>query len=152
METVVDEIRRAAATLALSVNELRELPEAESEAVFRAALGRFVASGDRYRWWEDFRSPGKSVHFPAGDGWRHLIEVAPNADEKVWFIVQEDSLSHYPVFETTTRHAVAVVGESYGFEFYLVAKNLSWLLCETHHDVVCAIGEAVEKRLLNHAP
>ncbi|MCM5683009.1 hypothetical protein M8A51_26200 [Schlegelella sp. S2-27] len=152
METVVDEIRRAAETLAFSPSELRELPAEESEAVFRAALERFVASGDRRWWWEDFRSSGESVHFPAGDGWRHLVQVAPNADEQVWFIVEEDHLLHYPVYETTVRHAIAVVGECYGFEFYLVAKDLSWLLCETHHDVVCAVGEAVERRLLNHAP
>jgi hypothetical protein len=151
METVVDEITRAATALGLGPSELRLLSATEGEATFRAALERFVASGDRRWWWEDFRVRGRSVHFPAGGGWRHLPEIAPNPDERVWFIVEEDQLPHYPVYETTPRHAVAVVGACYGFEFYLVAKNLSWLLCETHHNLVCAVGEPVEERLLHHA-
>ncbi|MES2889634.1 MAG: DUF6756 family protein [Pseudomonadota bacterium] len=150
METVIDQIRRAAETLSFSPSELRELPVTESALVFGAALDRFVASGDRQWWWEDFRVPGASMHFPDSDGWRHLVHIAPHADECVWFIAQDPYLAHYPVYETSVRHAMAVVGECYGFEFYLVAKDLSWLLCETHHDVVYAVGEAVEQRLRSH--
>jgi hypothetical protein len=151
METVIDEILRAVAELALAPDQFRQLPSEESEAVFLAALRKFVASGDRRWWWEDFRTPGTSLHFAAGDGWRHMTDFAPNPNENVWFIAEDDQLPHYPVFETTPRHAVEIIGECYGFEFYLVAKDLSWLLCETHHDVVYAVGQAVEKRLLKRA-
>ena len=147
MESVIDEVNSAARTLGLSPNEFRQLPAAESETVLRTALARFVASGDRRWWWEDFREPGTSVVFPAGDGWRLMPEIAPSPDELVWFIAEDDHLPHFPVFETTPRIAARIIGECYAFEFYLIAKNFEWLLCETHHNRVCAIGAAVEERL-----
>lgn len=149
METVIDEIRRAIGLLSLSPERVRELPTTESEAVFRAVVDRFVASGDRRWWWEDFRKSGVSAKFPDGDGWRHVVDIVPERHERVWFIVEECQLPHFPVYEATVHDAMTIVGECYGFEFYIVPKELNWLVCETHHGVVCAIGEAVEGRLLN---
>ncbi|HEX5785529.1 MAG TPA: DUF6756 family protein [Burkholderiaceae bacterium] len=151
METVIDEINSAAKTLGLVPPEFRELPTAESETIFFEVLRHFVASGDRRWWWEDFREPGTSVMFPAGDGWKLMPEIAPNPDESVWFIAEDDQLPHYPVFETTPRIASKIIGECYGFEFYLVAKSFDWLLCETHHNRVCAVGSVVEHRLNRYA-
>jgi hypothetical protein len=147
METVIDEINAAAKTLGLAAEALKQLPPDESEKIYLAALNHFVSSGDRRWWWEDFREPGTSVMFEDGDGWKLMPEFVPNPDEVVWFIAEEDQLPHNPVFETTPRIASKIIGECYGFEFYLIAKNFDWLLCETHHNRVCAVGPAVEQRL-----
>jgi hypothetical protein len=80
-----------------------------------------------------------------------MPKVAPNPDALVWLIAEEDQLPHYPVFETTPRIATKIIGECYGFEFYLIAKNFEWLLCETHHNNVFAIGSLVEERLRRYA-
>jgi hypothetical protein len=147
MQTVIDEISNAAKTLGLSHQELILLPALESERVFLAAQNHFVASPNRRWWWEDFRNPGVSAQFASSDGWRRIPEIVPNADEVVWFIAEEDQLPHFPVFETTPRIVCQIIGECYGFEFYLVAKNYDWLVCETHHGVVHALGSPVEERL-----
>ena len=147
METIIDEITQAVDRLGLSPVAMRLLPAQENEEVFRAALRHFVASGGRRWWWEDFRLPGKSLAFTEGDAWKHLPRIAPDPKESIWFIAEDDSLPHYPVFETTPEVASLVIGECYCFEYYVVAKDLSWLVCETHHNVVCAVGEAVEARL-----
>jgi hypothetical protein len=147
MESVVDEIRSACRKLGFADGDVRLLPSAEATAVIGAVLRHFVASGDRRWWWEGFSLPGASIGFPADDGWRHLERIVPDSKELVWFIAEDDQLPHYPVFETTTRHAVAIIGECYGFEFYLVARNLLWLVCENHHGRLFAIGDEVEARL-----
>jgi hypothetical protein len=151
METVIDEITSAAKALGLGPNEFRQLPPSDSAKVYFNALQHFVSSGDRRWWWEDFRVPSTSVRFPAGNGWRLMPKVAPNPDALVWLIAEEDQLPHYPVFETTPRIATKIIGECYGFEFYLIAKNFEWLLCETHHNNVFAIGSLVEERLRRYA-
>ena len=151
MKTVVDEITQAIGRLSLDPAVMRLLAPSQSETVFLAALNHFVTSGDRRWWWEDFRKPGKSVTFEDGEGWRHVPKIAPDAKESVWLIAEDDSLPHYPVFETTPEVASLVIGECYGFEYYLVAKDLSWLICETHHNVLCAVGSVVEARLQNAA-
>ena len=147
MQTVVDEISNAAKLLGLNPHELIQLPAHESERIFLAAQNHFVASANRRWWWEDFRKPGVAAQFMDSDGWRRVPEIVPNPEESVWFIAEEDQLAHYPVYETTPKIACQIIGECYGFEFYLVARNFDWLVCETHHGVVHAIGLPVEQRL-----
>jgi hypothetical protein len=151
MNTVVAEIERALVTLQLPPEAMRLLADGQGEAVYFAALRHFVSSGDRRWWWEAFRDPGFSVAFEAGDGWRAIPHVCPAPNELVWFIAEDDQLPHYPVFETTPQTASEVIGQCYAFEYYVIAKDLSWLLCENHHNLMCAIGPAIEKRLLTLA-
>src|SRR5207253_9923344 len=49
-------------------------------------------------WWENFASDAR-VHFPGSDGWRHILEFIPNPEDHVWFIVEDDSLPFYPVYD-----------------------------------------------------
>jgi hypothetical protein len=151
MQTIIDEISRASARLGLDPSAMCLLPSSQSEAVFRAALDHFVASGDRQWWWEDFRVPGTSIAFEDGEGWKRIPKLAPSQSESVWLIAEDASLPHYPVFETTPEVASRIIGECDGFEYYLVAKDFSWLLCETHHNVIFAVGSVVEAKLLNAA-
>lgn len=151
METVVAEIERAVATLQLPPEAMRLLAAGEGDAVYLAAQRQFVSSEDRRWWWEALRSPGVSAAFEAGDGWRHIPHICPNANEAVWFIAEENQLSRYPVYETTPQIAAQVIAQCYAFEYYLVAKDLSWLLCENHHNVMCAVGSDLEQRLLASA-
>ena len=37
---------------------------------------------------------------------------------------------------------VAVLGETYGFEFYVTNKEKSYLLVFNHHDILMACGDA----------
>lgn len=151
MASVIQEIVSAAERLDLGPAEVALLSADESARVYGAALKRFVGDEDRRWWWEAFREPGVSVPFVAGDGWRVLPSIVPSASELIWFIAEDDELPQYPVFEMSAEVAVKIIGECYCFEYYLVAKDLSWLVCETHHNVVCAVGAAVERRLLEHA-
>lgn len=151
METVIEEIERAIVTLGLPVGAIAQLSPAEAEGVYFSALRHFVSSEDRQWWWEALREPGTTASFDSNDGWRHIARIVPNPDEAVWFIAEESQLPHYPVFETTPKIASAIIGQCYAFEYYLVAKNLNWLLCENHHNVMHAVGPAVEQRLLKDA-
>jgi hypothetical protein len=150
METVVDEIGRAAQILGLGPEQFRHLAPPEEETVYFSALKHFVASDNRRWWWEAFRETGTSRQFIDGDGWKHIPGILPNPNEVVWFIAEESQSPNYPVFETTPRLASQIIGECYGFEYYLIAKDFSWLLCENHHDYLIAVGAAVERRLVTY--
>lgn len=151
MHTIIDEIQQAAERLGLGPDVLVQLSEKEGDHIYQTALHHFVGPHDRRWWWEAFRTPGVSLPFTSGDGWRNLPSIVPCPSDRVWFIAEDDQLPRYPVFDTSADVASQVIGECYGFEYYLVAKDFSWLVCETHHDVVYAIGEAAQKRLLMHA-
>ena len=146
-ETVKDEIQTAIERLGLNESDIRLLPDDAGRTVFKAALTHFVASGDRHCWWEDFRVPSTTIRFADQKGFERIEKIVSNKREKVWFIVEDDQLPFYPVYEATPEAVQRVVGECYGYEYYLVAKDLSWLLCETHHDDLIGIGIEIEERL-----
>lgn len=149
-DSATAEIERAVTTLGLPPEAMRRLPLAESESVYLAALRHFVSSGDRVWWWEDFKSPAVSLELETGDGWRHLENLVPDPDELLWLIAEDEQFPHYPVFETTTSVASKVLGQCYAFEYYLIPKNLGWIVCENHHNVLLGVGAEVEERLRRH--
>ena len=149
MPSVKDEIRAAIESLRLSSNDFKELLDEDAEPIYHQALRRFVPKGEPRWWWEHFASKA-AVDFPAGDGWQHITEFVPDASKHVWFIVEDDSLPFYPVYDATPSAIRAVIAECYGFEYYIIEREFEWLLCETHHNRMVGVGEAVEERLRNY--
>jgi hypothetical protein len=146
MASVKDEIRAAVERLNLSADIFKELPNDEGEVIYRRALRRFVPEGEPRWWWEHFSS-GTGVDFPAGDGWQHISEFVPDPGEHVWFIVEDDSLPFYPVYDAKASAIPAVIAECYGFEYYIIPRDFRWLLCETHHNRMIGVGEILEDKL-----
>lgn len=61
--------------------------------------------------------------------------------------VDEESSGPVLVYEGSLEAMQAVLGASYAFEYYVVSPNFDWLICESHHNVVIAIGYKAIKRL-----
>jgi hypothetical protein len=141
-----DEIQRAVQTLGFAAERFRRLPLDEAKRVYQSALRRFVPHGQPHWWWEHFPA-GTGVHFSNGDGWQYLTKIVPHAEERGWFIAEDFVAPEYSVWEASVRDIQAVIGECYGFEFYVIQKQLEWLVCENHHDVVVAVGREVEEKL-----
>jgi len=140
------EIQRAIQALGFASERFRGLPVDEAERVYQSALRHFVPQG-RPRWWWEHFPESTAFQFTDGDGWRHLTEIVPDADERVWFIAEDHAPPGYSVWEASVRDVQAVIGECYGFEFYVIQQQHHWLVCENHHDVVVAVGRDVEERL-----
>ncbi len=146
MDNNANEIQRATVTLGFSPERFRPLPPDEAQRVYESALRHFVPRGHPRWWWEHFPSR-TGVDFRDGDGWQHLIELVPDADERVWFIAESFVAPGYSVWEASVRDIQAVIGECYGFEYYVIQQHFRWLICENHHDVVIAVGSEIEDRL-----
>ena len=146
VDTNADEIQRATQTLGFGLERFRRLPVEDAQRVYESALRHFVPQGQPRWWWEHFPT-STGVHFTDGDGWRHLTELVPDADERVWFIAEDFVAPEYSVWEASVRDIQAVIAECYGFEFYVIQQQFRWLVCENHHDVVVAVGAEVEDRL-----
>jgi hypothetical protein len=151
--TDADEIQKATQTLGFSAERFRHLSTDEGRRVYTSASRHFVPveHQDKIWWWEYFPS-STAVHFSDGDGWRHLIEFVPDADERVWFVAEDHAPPGYSVWEASVRDIQAVIGECYGFEFHVVQQQFRWLVCENHHDVVFAVGKEAEDRLREYVP
>ena len=140
---VTDEIDRAIDTLNLKGRVLRIACESAAE-VNRAVLERFAGGKDRRWWWEAFSRQAASVSFEDGLGYKRVPRLVPSATERCWFIVESQSLGPYPVYDASPEEAASIIGECFGFEYYIVPKDLSWLICENHHGRVMGCGVVIE--------
>jgi hypothetical protein len=139
---VTDEIDRAIESLQLK-GKVARLSRAEAEEVNRTVLARFAGGNNRRWWWEAFQQ-SESVSFDDVLGYQRVPILVPNAGERCWFIIESQECGPYPVYETSPEDAVDIIGECFGFEYYIVSKDLSWLVCENHHGRVIGCGESVE--------
>lgn len=145
--TVRDEIVAALESLGAKPSDFRELSSVAAAQVRAKIEGTFVNARASGWWWEHFRLPTAIARFDDQKAFTRICEVVAKPDEPVWFVAEESRLRCNPVFAATPRLIMDVIGECNGFEYYLVAKDYSWLLCETHHDAMIAIGDAMRPRL-----
>jgi hypothetical protein len=144
--SIREEIDEARRRLGLSTDEITEVPEGEARPLTSEFLSHFTGGVDSRWWWERFTLPDAAYRFEDGKGFTHITTLVPDAHERIWFVAEDDQLPYFPVYDATPAVAQRIIGECYGFEYYLIAKDLSWLLCENHHDMVIAVG-SVRQRL-----
>lgn len=142
---VADEIDRAIESLQLK-SKVARLSHPEAEEVNRTVLARFSGGKDRRWWWEAFPQ-SESVSFEDGRGYQRVPLVVPNPSERCWLIVEGQESEPYPVYEASPEEAVSIIGKCFGFEYYIVPKDLSWLVCENHHGRVIGCGKFVEEAI-----
>jgi hypothetical protein len=145
--SIREEIQAAVGRLDLAPDSFAEVPDEDARRLFDAFLSRFTGGVDARWWWEHFSLPASTVRFPDGAGFTRISQLVPDANQKVWFVAEDDELPFYPVYEATPAAVERVIGECYAFEYYLISKDLDWLLGENHHDTMFAIGEEVQRRM-----
>jgi len=142
MSEVIEEIENAIDLLKLNLSVKRVTAGLE-EVLFKELLDCFVEGGDRRWWWESFKESSKSILFENGLGFQELIDIVPDPDEVVWFVVEDDQSPFYPIYEASTLNIVKIIGECFAYEYYLIPKDKRWLICETHHNSIVGIGSEV---------
>ena len=147
MGQVTEEIENAKKLLGLTNDDIILLDKERGREIFDQLLAHFVTSGDRRWWWEDFRQ--ESFSFKHHDyPFELLNEIMPETNTKVWLMVEDDYEEFYPIYETRPEIIKDIIGECFGFEYYIVDKDKEWLICENHHDRLIGIGERLRTKNL----
>lgn len=141
-----EEVRRAVRELGLSADAIRELPDADARLVHDRAYATFVDRAGQRWWWKAFRDVHEGWHVPSGESHLKLADIIPPEPRTCWFIPEDDA-APYPVWEATVPAIIAVLGDCYLFEYYLVARDYSWLVCECPYDILMGVGEPVMSTL-----
>lgn len=137
-------IAEAMQELGLNKADLREIPYPEAKPILKGIKDTFCTEQNVRWWWTYFR---KSLPYYLRevdyDGYKLLNKIVPAKDEKVWFVVEEYNPDIFRLYLGTVANIQKVVEESPFFEYYLVACDYSWLICETHHGDLVAVGDKV---------
>ena len=139
MGDVTKEIETALKELNIDSGLFRRLGKEENEQLYKKLLSRFVNSGDRRWWWEDFKLP--SYQFEEHpDKLIQLKELLENVKDNVWFMPEDDENNFYPIYDADPKLIPDILGECSFFEYYIIGKNENWLICENHHDYLIGVN------------
>lgn len=147
MESIIDEIKSAIKVLGLEEQNIRPLTDKEAQLVYFDLFRTFVKGADRRWWWEAFKEKTESITFNDNLGFKRIVDIVPNKNESIWFVAEETQRPFYPVYETTPGIVQNIIAECYGFEYYIIPKDKSWLLCENHHNRLIGIGEPIKTNM-----
>ncbi|WP_157601007.1 DUF6756 family protein [Persicobacter sp. CCB-QB2] len=153
MGVVKEEISTAIETLEYSADQIALLSFDMGSTLYYELLNSFVKSGDRRWWWEDFKQA--SFDFQKYEKpFEKLKEIIPDQNEKVWLMVEDDQEADYPIYDCNPSIIGEIIGECFGFEYYVINKNKDWLLCENHHGRLIGLGDELREKnidkIINH--
>lgn len=128
-----DEITKAVRDKSIAGFEFVRLTKWDD--VLNRIADKFLRSGTRDLmsiWlWENFRDPITSEQSENPQQWlRNYLD--PSGD--YWFLATEED-GKYWIAEATGGAIIRVIEEMYGFEYYVVDREMKWILCENHHGV-----------------
>jgi hypothetical protein len=116
--------------------------------VLRQIVARFCRAGDELldaSWlWQHLVGPREAAR--TDGSLDYLTALLPPA-ERIWFVAEDwprtKKHGNYWLYETTVEAALRVLAEAHAFELYLSKRDLSWLVCQNHHDVVLGVGDEI---------
>jgi hypothetical protein len=137
MSEIEEEIDSVVAALGVDLGGWLKLSPAQAHEVYHAAKDRFV-EGDPRSWWLALKQPADCHEVPKGDGCMVVHTLVPPSNERCWFIpeTEEAELLVYDILVADLSH---VLGDCQFLEYYLVGKNLDWLVVENDHNEVLVV-------------
>src|SRR6187399_1585351 len=119
--SIREEIDEARRRLGLPTDEIAEVPDGEARPLTSEFLSHFTGGVDSRWWWERLTLPDAAYRFEDDKGFTHITTLVPDAHERIWFVAEDDQLPYFPVHDATPAVAQRIIGECYGFEYYLIA-------------------------------
>jgi hypothetical protein len=143
LQPLRETLQEIAVNLALPADRFRLLGPYEYRPVLEEIAERFLNVGKRgvsYQWWwENLKGESESLQTEAP--YKLLPKLLPQR-KRLWFLAHDSGKKHGAlwVYEADAEAIFQVLESSFGFEYYIVPKRYEWLLCETHHDILVAVG------------
>lgn len=142
------EIQNAIKSLNLSDQQFKEIGLYQWVKIIKMVEDTFinkkVYNANFQPYWEHLKEIPFSMHFCNNDAFRFIGNIV-DIEEKLWFLVQD--ANKIWLYEGTVKSIIEIIGECYGFEYYLISKQLSWLLCENHHGYLIGVGNPIVDRM-----
>ncbi|MFZ2281536.1 MAG: DUF6756 family protein [Prosthecobacter sp.] len=98
--------------------------------------------------WNEFRNETGSSQ--PEDVLSALTEMM-EAQTSYWFIASDEN-GKYWVAESSGSSIITVLREMYAFEYYILDKQMSWILCENHHGMLIEARVSATPNVPNAAP
>jgi hypothetical protein len=133
MGRIAVEVERASRELGLQTGRLSD---AERDKTRRALEFKYSTGVRSWPLWESTRFP---VAVQGASAWKWIGEFLGRRQGIILFNPSEEDVA----FRIENGEALnLLLGETFGFEFYVSDDTLSFLFCFNHHDMLLAAGSA----------
>ncbi len=143
MGEVSQEISNAIKNLNFTDKEISLLDFSSGKKLYFELLNFWVSSGDMRWWWEDFKLESFSF-IDYEKPFEKLKDIIPDLKKKVWLMVEDDQEEYYPIYNCDPSIIGQILGECSCFEYYVIDKNMDWLICENHHGRLIGLGQKLK--------
>ena len=146
---VETEISDAITTLSIEARRFKKVSNNETLDILEKMQSRFLTRKANHWWWEHFSGSRYALRLRDDMAYKRLDSLTPVSDQPLFFVAQERLADNWGFIIYLVENIDLiqnVISECSGFEYYVVPKNLDWLICENHHGVLIGISEAVVKQ------
>ena len=146
-----NKVLEAARELNLASEAFRQVGPGQWEPVLKSIFEKFANTSDAgVTWlWQHLKNEGVSTQTENG---LNFIGSLFEPDLMVWVIFEDwdrtKKNGNYWVFEGNYGAAINVLNNMHGIEYYIVDRKFNWMIMENHHDILIAVGEPAESRLI----
>ena len=121
----------------LKIN-FKEIPASEVEGLRVSISSKYAENKKNAPLWENLTD---NIGINNSEAWKWIGDFIGNSKVIMFF----DTTEEKSAFEFNCGNdVVAVLSETYNFEFYTTNYDTQYLLCFNHHDVLIACGKAVD--------
>jgi len=153
MPNLREEILKIKKEHSIGDNSFKEVSHLDYGKILKKINSKFLTTkkyDDSIWWWQSYKNLKRyAIHFKEGFAFEILNKILPKEEEKYWFIASEEN-GKYWLYESNIKTIQFVIGEMFGFEYYIISKKYNWILCENHHDILIGLGEEMVDKLWKH--
>ncbi|WP_217190152.1 DUF6756 family protein [Pseudomonas shirazica] len=126
---------------AFDKQQLSRVEPTHKKEILSKIQSTFIKGNPR-AWWTSLRSKPNIQNFDDNTGYLHLCELAPKPLEDVWLIADEDNEEKL-LFSLPFKNIISILDDCRHFEYYIVDKQLSWMIAENDHGdlIFCSAPE-----------
>lgn len=137
-----EEIEAAVLTLGIAPTDFKKISVDLSLTTLNEIKSQFVTGHPRNWWWEFFRHTDTVAQNTKDQGYDWLDRIIPETSLRVWFVTEPDGNSNeFGLYDVIAKNIRPVLKECCYFEYYVISKELDWLICENHHGAFMVVGE-----------
>lgn len=120
---------------------LRVLTPADAERVRIAVASRFGFDPEKVWWWTSEGSRGQARRYEGSDGLGELRRALAEMEAPLYLVATDDSGPPWLCIEGTAEALIELVGETRFFEYFVVDRELTQVVFDTHHNTLVLFGQ-----------
>ncbi len=151
--TIREQINNVIKKYSFNKDELIEVNKLYWKTIIDKFEAEFIRKShykNKVYWYWDLFENDYGIQFEEYDAFKILNNLI-DEKEKIWFLVEEKrQVPKFWIYEGTIKSIQKAIEESVAFEYYIVSKKFSWVLCENHHGYLIASGDYMIEKLRNY--